>query len=775
MPNFLETSKSIEVALKALQMYTAQHPRTQGSLLAARNELQVAIGDQASLNLAVAEGKVIVDGTKVEGMSPHLVAIARRFSDRMIAGFVIEKTFSEGDLLAMLNLLLLKPAKIEELGGAVQVLEQAGATGIRVSKTYFKEMGEGDSVVSGDGEASAESSKKDAPGDASSPETAADGDGQGPESGGTSESLVNLVREALLGILGGNLSGKNGGGEGGQDFAGIQPAFLGDLGPLGYQLGLGEGMPTSAQMGVLRQVLLSLPPESQMSLLSGIATLPGEPEGLALGIKALAPEILSVATTGLLGQGAAWDQVQGVLQDLLRSLPNRDSLLRALALQMHGAGLDGGLLEGLLRRMDWESMSLEAKVVRALEGRQLWDLSLEERLAFLRELLNEERNEAFLRVLERVLEFLQVEDQALRLAAALTLAGVSPWMRQPGLPIGAEGPLIQKLQAHFAIETSAQIYQASTEALAMVLSALVLRGDVGAAQACLSEVRDLCGIHEEIQPWREEGLHMLWDRLLREDCAERTLQLLYEADKARLASEVLPYLEWLGQDAAAFLMDKLGNETDRNRRGRIMEALRVLGPLAMDAVRVALQEQTWYLNRNALNLLSDIGTADALPEVIPFLRHKDGRVRRAAVRTMWKLGGPAAEQPLLSLLEQTDPDTQMEVIFALGQLRSVGSASAVLEMAQNRRAHGALRAKALETLGLIGSNATVPAIGELITRKSFFGGFTEPFDIRLGAAKSLQGIGTPEARWALRKIVDSLSKGAEREALQRVLDGFAEK
>lgn len=779
MPNFLETAQSLEVAMKALQMYTSQHPRTQASLLAARKSLQDAMGDQPSLNLAVAEGKVLVDSIRVEGLSPHLAAIARRFSDRMIAGFVIERAFTEADLLAMFNLLLLKPAKIEELGGAVQVLEQSGATGIRVSKTYFKEIGEGESVGSGEGQGPGEEAEEGSTSLASK-EAGETGKGGDSEGTGTSESLVNLIREALLGILGGRIegsgyAGEGYGGEGNQYLASIKPAFLGDLGPLGYQLGLGEGMPTPAQMGVLRQVLLGLPPEAQISLLAGISTLPGEPEGLALGIKKLAPEILSVATAGLLGQGAPWGQIQSLLQGLLRTTPERATLLGALADHMRGEGLDGSLAEALLRRMDWESMSLEAKVVRALEGRQLWDLTLEERMAFLRELLDQERNEAFLRILDRVQEILQVDDQALRLAAAQTLAGVAPWMRQPGLPTGAEGPLIQKLQAHFAIEPSAQIHQASTDALSMVLSALVLRGDLGAAQACLTELRDLCGIHEELQPWREAGLNFLWARLLKEDCSERTMQLLFDTDKQHLASDVLPYLEWLGPDAATILMDKLGNESERHRRGRLMEALRALGPMAMDAVRVAFQSQTWYLIRNALNLLSDIGDADALPEVMPFLRFGDGRVRGAAVRAMWKLGGPASEQPLMEILNETDPDTQMEVLFAFGKLRSLGSAPAVLDLAQSRRAPKALRVKALETLGLIGSNTVVAALGEMITKKGFFGGASEPFDIRLGGAKALQGIGTPEARWALLKIVESQARGAERDALQRVLDGFAAK
>jgi HEAT repeat protein len=483
-----------------------------------------------------------------------------------------------------------------------------------------------------------------------------------------------------------------------------------------------------------------------------------------------------VASTALLGQGHPWNHLQGPLQDVLRPLPERESMVRALAIHMRQLGYDGNLAEALLRRMDWDAMTLEAKVVRVLEGRKLWDLSLEERLAFLRELLDQDRSEAFQTVLDRVLETLTVEDQNLRLAATQTLAGVAHWIREPGLPKGTESLLTQKLEAHFAVESSAPIHQAATEALSAILGALVLRGDLGAAQACMMELQDLCGIHEEIQEWRQEGLDQLKERLVRSDCVDRIVQLLFDVDKDRLGIEILPFLEWLGPVASDFLMAKLGEETERHRRGRLLEAIRVLGPAAVEAVQEAMGASAWFLVRNALNLLSDIGDAGSLPNVVPLLRHADGRVRRAAVRAMWKLGGPAAEPHLLGILKETDPETKFEVLFALGQVKTASSAPAVLELAEERRVSERLRLKALETLGDIGSPTVIPELAELMKKKkTFFGTSSEPFEIRLGAAKALLGIGTPEARWALQKVIEAESKGNERDLLQRILEAFTRK
>ncbi len=770
MATILEVIQSLEFAVKSMQMYTAQHPRAQAAIQSVRQNIETWIGDKPSLHLAVAQDKIFADSVKVEGQSPHMSAMSKRFAERMIAGFIIQKNVAEPDIIAMLDLLTLKPAKIEELGGPTQILESKGVTGIRVSQTRYKEIGEGDGGQEGE---------EAAPAPIPSPgfDAGEDATASVPEllpTPGPPEHLVNIVREALSGILTMSVPAA-GSGDSGLLLSKIQPAFLGNLGPLGYQLGLGEGMPSMAQMAVLRQVIEGLPPESQLSLLGGLATLPAKPEGLALGVRELSPIILSQAVITLLQQGIPWSHLQGILQDILRPLSDRESLARALSIRMREAGLDGDLAEALLRRMDWEALSLEAKVVRALEEGQLWDLSLEQRLAFLRELLDEDRSAAFLRILDRILETLQMEDASLRLAAAQTLAGIAHWARHPGLPRDGEDTLLQKLQTHFTFEPQASVHRNTTEALSAILAAIIWRGELAHGQAGLTELRDLCGILDTIPPWRQEGLDQLHTRLCQPDLLGRVMEILCESDKELAASEIIPYLEWLGPESASALMAKLGNESDRTRRGRIIEALRTLGPAAVPVVRLSLQDPAWYLVRNALNLLGDLGDAGSLGEVIPLMRHRDGRVRRAAVRAAWKLGGPTSEPHLVAILKDTDPETQFEILFALGQINATNSAPVVVELAEDRRASERLRLKALETLGQIGSTPTIPLLIELIKRKGFFGAVSESFDIRLGVAKALQGIGSPEARWALQKLVESQGKGPERIAMQRVLDGFGRK
>jgi HEAT repeat protein len=158
-----------------------------------------------------------------------------------------------------------------------------------------------------------------------------------------------------------------------------------------------------------------------------------------------------------------------------------------------------------------------------------------------------------------------------------------------------------------------------------------------------------------------------------------------------------------------------------------------------------------------------------MPAILPLLRHPEARVRRTAVRALWKLGGPAAEPHLLGLMKNTDAETMQEILFALGQLRSEAGLPQVMELARDKRVVEQIRIQALETLGTIASPQAMPALLECLRRRGFFGGGEQP-SIRLAAAKALLSLDTREAIDALQRLADNEPKGEEREAFRRLLE-----
>ncbi|WLT33036.1 HEAT repeat domain-containing protein [Geothrix sp. PMB-07] len=790
MNDFLQVAQSLTVALKALQMYTAMHPRAQEGLAKAHLVLEASLLDQPRIQFIVTGAKAFVDGQVQDARIPQIASLIRLVSERGISGFSFERGLTQEEVLTFLQGMATKPAKLEEVGGLEGLLKASDVRHIKVSQTRYQEVTEGEESGAGD-KAPAFSPAPPAqppPPTSHSPEnlvkfirealltTLAKGAGPGTTTGSASGPGFGKTGFSVGGVRSGSIGGDEDGSPGGLadeggvgPMSGFGPADLSGLGPLGRELGLGEGMPTPGQLGTLRQVLMGLAPEVQFSLLAGLGSLPEHPAGLGLGVKALAGEILAVSTSTLLAQGLSWPQLKGPVQDILRPLPDRERLMRTLSSHLRVTGQDASQAEAILRHLAWEELSLEAKILKVLEEGHLYELSHEERLALLRELLDLRRFDDFIRIQEIMLETLSSERADLRLLSIKTLNGVARWTFDPGLPPEAEGSLAEALRAHFAWEPDPPIHRWTTEALESLLTGLICRGELGPVLADLQELEGLCAFLDEQQPWRNEALGRLRTAIQRPELLDLAVDYALSLKREDMLPEMQPYFEFIGEPMARHLTHRLGDETDRARRGRLVEAVRSLGPTALPTLLESLESPAWYLVRNALTLLSDLGAADCVPAIIPHLRNPEPRVRRTAVRALWKLGGPVAEPHLLARMKDTDVETMQEILFALGQLRSEAGLPQIEELALDKRVLERIRIQALDTLGHIASPKALPTMLECIKRKGFFGG-GESQPIRLAAARAMAALGSPEALNALKKAVDGEPKGEDREAMQRLLE-----
>ena len=798
MSTFLQVAQSLTVALKALQMYTAAHPRAQQSLSMAQIALEDWLEHTLQLQFVATGAKAFVDGELLDTKVPQIANLAKLVTERAISGFIVERGVTEEDLLSFLQGLALKPQRLEEAGGFEAFLRTAGVRHIKVSQTRYQEISEGEHAAKGQEKAPLfnPATPAKAPGSQAKVGGADAKPGAGPKAGEgqtgadgkvaanaaakatpkahlTAEALLKLFQDAVQISPDLDLGPANpsyGEDDGVLGFLKrVSPADLSGLGPMGREMGLGEGMPTPAQLGTLRQALMGLSPEVQMNLLAGLSSLPGQPAGLAMGLKALAGEVLASAASTAMAKGATWAQLRGPIKDILRPLANRDSMVRTLAARLHAAGLDSAQADFLLRQLEWEDLSLEAKRVKVLDGGELLELSQEQRLALLRELLDTRRFDDFMRVQEVLLHMLGHEQPAYRIKAVQTLAGIARWAQDPGLPREAEGSLSEGLRANFAWEPDPPIHRWTTEALEFLLTSLVERGEFGHVMADLQELEDLTTFLEGQHPWRNQAIDQLRQALTRPLLLDAVIDHIFTMPREQAIEQIYPYLDFLNEPMALHLVDRLGSEKDRTHRGRLVEAARSLGPVALPALMSALDASAWFLVRNALTILSDLGDAGCVPAIIPLLRHPEPRVRRTAVRALYKLGGPVAEPHLVARIKDTDGDTLQEILFVLAQLRSESSLAPVAELAQDKRVVEKLRIQALDTLAHIASPRALPVIMECLKRKTFFSAGESPA-IRLAAAKALAALATPEARAAFKKLVDSEPKGEAREAMLRFLD-----
>lgn len=761
--NFLELAQAMQLALKSLQMYTSAHPRAVEALEKVNRVLGAWLGMEPKLHIACSAGKVFVDGTPVEGQNVHVGALHRQMTERQILGFLIKRGATEEDILSLLQLLILKPAKIEELGGPEKVLKDLGTRNIEITQTRYEVIRDGDS------------GEDDGRGPAENPRPRRDETAE--ESDAIDEEIEAALRPALLDAATLMAQWKDAFqqalGRSERDGGGTFRINLMGFGGLAEKLGIGESFPHPILVETLRRSLLSMSGEAQLGVLAGLDSLPASPAGLRMAFQAIAAELFAQAATGMIADGADWSILQGSLRDLLAGNPQRQAMMSSLAAMLKARGADPDRVQAMMQELDWDNLPLESKIQKVLTEKGYFGMPPDQTLKFLKELLDKGRDELFLRILDDILEGITIEDPARRETVARLLVGVAHWILDPGLPEGAEGRLLDGFKGNFGWEPVVQIHGLITEGLGAILSFLVYRGELSQAQGLHQELMDLVGFMEEdSKAWRENALARLHARLGQEDLVDRAIREMVSGSPSRMITEFVPYLEFLGDAGAEGLVRQLGDEPDRQRRARLMEAIRAMGSASVEALVQAMHSPTWYLARNALNLLGELGDAGMLDEVLRCFSHSDGRVRRAAVRAAWKLAGPASEQALLKLLPATDPETQMEVLFALGQVRSVACIATLAAYVRDRHTADRLRHKAIEVLGQIGHGSGVAPLVELLKRKgfSFFNSPAESQDIRLSAARALASIGLPEAFAALEKALEAEPKGPDRTAMEQILN-----
>lgn len=751
MARFPDLAQPLAQALKALQMYQASHPRSVEALASAKAALGLFTEGRPRFTLSVSNGRAFIDGKIQEDRGPHAEFVIRTLTDRHISGLVVDADFGEDELLGTLEVLLLKPQRLEDEGGVERALEAKGVRRIRVSQTHYQEMGSGDPRVG------SASGSYPLPGFAS---------GSFPLPGAAQAEaglggLRDLISKLAAPATGTGLPQPGGGA------VGLQPAALASLKDLALELGFTDAAPAPARAADLRQMLSSLTPTEKLNFLAGLQSLPDHPAGLREAIRAMIPELLASAVTAMVQQGYTWAQIEPAIQSVLKPMEDRGTVAASLMAHLRTLGLaaEQGGLESLLNRMDWDDTPLEAKVGHYLEENRLMELGPDHRLALLRDLLDRRMDESFLRALEQLLAALENAQPGIRHGAAETLAGVCRWALEPRLPAEAEKLLRKGLPRPFVNETEPAIHRFILEALLEMILVWLEHGELAQGTQAVEGLRVRMEQEAARAGWKAQAMAALEAGIRSSRGREAGVQALFRVDKDQLAEKVEPYLVYQGAPMAARLVERLETEPDRVWRGRIMDGLRAMGGLALTPLDAALKSDQWFLVRNVLGLLSDIGTAAQLPKVLPLLRHSEPRVSRSAVRAVWRLGGASAENHLLNALKDAEFGTQLEILFALGQIKGRATAPALLALGSDRTTPERSRLKMLDTLAGIATPDQIPQLTELARRKGLFGSNAEPLPVRAAAIKALASIAGPEAVQAVKKILDAESKGSDRDAL----------
>lgn len=759
---FLDFAYALEVGLKNAQLYGANHPRSLEALKLLTQSAERFTADHERVQVVAARGRIFLEGEPIDS-SPQSTALMRQLEERKLGGFTITRGARGDELQQFIRILHIKPAQIEARGGASQLLADADVTNIRLTRVRYEELLEGEEIV---------------------PTALADGVAGAPPPliGGPDDvqaMLLNILLPLLQsGVAAGNVSGTGAaiaaGDTGGKvvtfPTGGPRPvAPLGRDALVALETGVGG---ISAQQDIvqeaIRQTVETLTVEQQWALLLSIPQI--QNENVRDAIEASALDMMNRVLLDFVqrGGGGAADAIAPVVAPLVAAVPQRDRALELVRARLVESGISREQLDQLLDVLAWENVSTDEKLAKLLDGNNVFRVPQEKVLTFVRHLLGAKRHADAQHILEVYARGLFADSSELRLRVAAGFAHVTGWVTDPGMEPETEALLEKALLNHFMRETDPGIQQKTSAALESLLGAWMVGDRVDRCYRVLIKLNGGVMASAGVAPWKREAYEALVEGIVRPERFVAFLPLLYDHDAEVVAAQIHPFLALVGDHVAGQLFEALSKDEDRAHRARLVRAIKAVGRPALQHLAKALASPRWYVVRNAVTILGDLTAVDLIDDIGATLKHDDARVRRAAARSLSRLGGLAAEGMLLEALPVNDAETQVEILHAIGALRVAGAVPLLGDFVRKKRAtEDRVRERAIEALGHIGSEQAIPILTEVIRKKGLLA--TDTPEMRAAAARALVTIGTEEAMLLVKNTVEAEPKGAARELLEKAM------
>jgi hypothetical protein len=311
------------------------------------------------------------------------------------------------------------------------------------------------------------------------------------------------------------------------------------------------------------------------------------------------------------------------------------------------------------------------------------------------------------------------------------------------------------------------------------LIASLIRAERGllAAEDLAGAVRLVRCLLEEPEP-RPSGIATALEKLLAvlgEPAGLALLEKALESSDVERQQSVRIVVPSLPASCIDGLCEMLGRLQSRQGRHVLCDGLGSRSRGEAPLIARWLSDQRWYLVRNVVGILNQLGDRRVATMLRPVLTHPDLRVRREAYRTYASLGGRDAFAYLARALDDPDPRARLAAAFALATLgeAGVGPLVAAVRRRDFARRSEEERGGFFEALGLTGAQVLVPYLERLLKARSFLHrAFQE--ETATHAAAALRRLGGPEARAALEAAARSgpdAVRRASRLALDRLRGG----
>jgi len=236
------------------------------------------------------------------------------------------------------------------------------------------------------------------------------------------------------------------------------------------------------------------------------------------------------------------------------------------------------------------------------------------------------------------------------------------------------------------------------------------------------------------------------------------LSLLWEKDLRKI---VVEKVDEFGVESIPYLMELLKDSEDKEVRFSLLKIIQSIGKEALDIVKKYLNDKRWYVRRNAVLILGNIGNKKVLDDIYA-LKDDHEKVQIEIIRTLRHILKEEAETYLLSFLDSNYPEVQKYAISILGAILSDEGVTALnkrlLLKKFSKEAGTEIKKTICKILADKGNSQSVEALTQIINAKKVFGIPEFPEDLRFEAVKAVAEIGGVRAETLLKDLNRDRSK-----------------
>ena len=238
--------------------------------------------------------------------------------------------------------------------------------------------------------------------------------------------------------------------------------------------------------------------------------------------------------------------------------------------------------------------------------------------------------------------------------------------------------------------------------------------------------------------------------LARPEVYERLAGRLAAARDPDRRTEAIRVAVSLGSPMAGAVGTALSNAQDRGARRSFMDAFVAFGPAGLEAVESMIRDSRWFVVRNGVRLLPDVGGRRAVGHLGTALAHPDGRVRREAITGLTRIGGEEASGLVMAVLDDEEADVRSAAAKALGVMGGRQAGPALVHRL-DAEPNGDVQIEVVRAVGRTRWAEAVPLL-ERRAQASFFS--RPPAELRIASLRALWSVGTPEARTVVMHALD---------------------